>query len=569
MGCLEGLIMIRILLVDDDDIILNFVERALAGFEQPVSVRSAETLLEAKKALEEEMFDCALIDYRLPDGEGTSLVKCLTEREPVSIPTILMTAQGSEQIAVKSLEEGATGYLPKKDLTPEVLFFAIQNAIRIHQTRRALSERTRQLIQSNQNLEHANVALERLTRLDPLTEVLNRRGFQDILTRECRYTQREGQYFIVLLVDLDDFKRVNDLVGHEAGDLVLKEVARRLSEKLRATDYVARVGGDEFMILLPKTRPAEGVDVAQKIRRTIAEPIPYRTGDLFVTASIGLAMVKQSIQSIDELLAKTHLSLVKSKGLGKDRISFDPDETEERTPEEDSIIRSVNALCEGHGLSVVQESISEIDSLRVVGYEISTRSQIAGMELPDDFFQLAAEVNALSVVDRICFEKCVEVTKELDAGLQCHINLHPSTLLSAPIPELLKSLPRERPRGSYCIQLSEKRFVGNALDLIKAIREVRSEGVLVAIDDVGFGHTFLESLILLQPDCIRIDRHCVLGVGRNKLKRRVMEQMLKIVGTFRCDVIVKGVDSKEDLAVLRELGVRFGQGTLLREGLLH
>ncbi len=556
---------IRILLIDDDEIMLEVVEHAMARFEHPVSIRSAQTLKAGREILQNETFDCALIDYRLPDGEGFSLIRELTQREPQSIPTILMTAQGSEQLAVRSLREGATDYIPKGDLTPELIFLSVKNAIQIDRTKKALAERTDQLIDANQKLQKANIDLEHLTRLDPLTEVLNRRGFQEVLTRECRYTQREGQFFIVLLIDLDNFKKVNDAIGHEAGDIVLKETARRLREKLRATDYIARIGGDEFMILLPKTRPSEGVDVAQKIRRTISDPIRYRTETITVTASIGLAMVKQSIQSIDELLAKTHLSLVKSKSLGKDRVAFDTEEDERVWQSEDSVADSVNALCNGEGLSVVQEPIFRIDSLQIIGYEFVTRSQIAGFELPEEFFSLAAEINALSVVDRLCFLKCVLATNAFDSALQSHINLFPSTLLSGPVLELLNGVAADRPKRNYCIELSEKRFVGNVLDIVKVVREIRDEGVLVAVDDVGFGHTFLESLILLQPDCIRIHRNCTSGIARNKVKRRALEQILKIVRTFSCDLIVKGVDSEEDLEVLKRLDVQFGQGKLLQE----
>ena len=420
------------------------------------------------------------------------------------------------------------------------------------------------LIVANGQLKEENEILDKLARLDPLTEILNRRGFQEVLSRESQYAQRERHSFIVLLIDLDNFKKVNDDLGYDAGDCILKEVTKRLRAKIRSTDYVARIGGDEFMILLPNTWKTEGLEVSQKIRLAIADPILWRTGVISVTASIGLAVVKDPIHSINELLAKTHVALVVSKESGKNQVTFGTNEEERRWQRKQSFAKGLDLLRQGEELRVDWQPIFSLETAQVVAYEFFSRSPVSGFEMPDDFFHLAAEANMLPFLDRLCFEKCIEATLSFDPLLQSHINLFPATLLALPVEEFIKDFPSDRPKKNYCIELSEKWFVVNTVELVRSIQRIRDEGVLVLIDDVGFGHTFLESLIQLNPDRIKLDRGCTSGVSTDDAKCRSLERLLKLVRTLGCEVMAKGIESVEDIPRLKSLGIQYGQGHCLK-----
>jgi len=319
---------IKILLVEDDDISRELVCYSLKRVEGAVVIHEARTVQEALALLEKDAFDCVLIDYHLPDGNGVAVIEEIKLRKQGKMPTILMTAQGSEQLVVEAMKKGAFDYIPKADLSPDVLWRVVLSAIALCKSENLLAEQTKKIFETNEELKSANLKLENLARTDPLTEVLNRRGFQEALTRECQNTSRDGQRFIVLLVDIDSFKKINDTIGHTAGDMVLETVARRLREKLRATDYVARIGGDEFMLLLRKTLPADGVEVAHKMRLAIAEPILWKNGTIEVTVSIGIAVVNHEARSIDELLEMTQGALARSKESGKNRVVFDNEEAE-------------------------------------------------------------------------------------------------------------------------------------------------------------------------------------------------------------------------------------------------
>lgn len=170
------------------------------------------------------------------------------------------------------------------------------------------------------DLEFANHKLERLAELDPLTEVFNRRGFERVLRRESARARREGHSLVAAMIDLDDFKSVNEKKGHAVGDLVLKQVAERVKSSMRATDYLARIGGDEFMVLMPAASLTDGAQIVERIRRTVGmEPI---VGDLSITVSCGVVSFCSTNARLEDLLILARPALKYSKQSGKNKVSI-------------------------------------------------------------------------------------------------------------------------------------------------------------------------------------------------------------------------------------------------------
>lgn len=222
-----------------------------------------------------------------------------------------------------------------------------------------LAHSNQQLDLVGHELRNVNAQLEKLALLDPLTELLNRRGLQKALTGEIQRLNRDHSSLHAILVDLDDFKQINDTLGYPVGDIVLKEIAARLKDGLRSTDYVARIGGDEFMVLLPEGRRAEGLRVAEKIRFAIAEnPILLSSGKAVkVTACLGFIEVPEDASSIDVLLNKIHPLLYRSKRTGKNRVSNTENGGEDEDAGEAAFLERFNALIQDHSLHAVRQPI--------------------------------------------------------------------------------------------------------------------------------------------------------------------------------------------------------------------
>ncbi len=435
-----------------------------------------------------------------------------------------------------------------------------------------VQERTADLMSANERLKSVtralrdtSVRLKTMALLDPLTELLNRRGLEEILVREAARARREGTPMLAILVDLDDFKKINDTLGHAVGDLVLKETARCLKTSLRGTDQAGRIGGDEFMVLLPQTRAAEGVQVAEKLRLAIAQTaiVLSEKETVRVTGSLGLINVGTQMASIDKLLADAHRALYQSKFSGKNQVTFDEDPGSPERPRPDRLDETLRELCRDDRYVALAQPILRLSDRREIGVEMLCRSTVASFEMPDDFFRLCMEAKALTLVDHICLKKCLEAAHQLRPELWCHINLFPSTIANTPLTQLLDLFHQIRPDNRFCVEISEQQIIGDPSYLKKPVEALRRAGIRVAMDDVGFGRSCLESLILLEPDIIKIDKRCVQGIDKDGWMERSIKRMGSIAQSLGTEVIAEGIESSEELACIKAAGLHYGQGFLL------
>jgi EAL domain-containing protein (putative c-di-GMP-specific phosphodiesterase class I) len=182
--------------------------------------------------------------------------------------------------------------------------------------------------------------------------------------------------------------------------------------------------------------------------------------------------------------------------------------------------------------------------------------------MPEDFFRLCMEENILTLVDHRCFKNCVAASLSLPKGIRRHLNLFPSTILDIPPQHLIGSLPDDDTRKDYCIEISEKQIIGDPSYLKETVEVFRNAGLLVAIDDVGYGRSCLESAVLLEPDVIKIDKTFVTGVSKDQSRLRSLKRLLNVAASLGAEVVAEGIEYREDLEALKDLGVKSGQGYL-------
>lgn len=543
---------IRVLIIDDEPEQLATLASALANVEDVPFVVEFESSLDAGfLKLSGGGIDAVLLDLYLPDSKGLSTYTRYAAQFP-EIPVITISDFYEELLAFESVKQGAQDYLLKQDIQPDHLVRAVRFAI----------ERQR----IKQELDQAKSRLEKIAFIDPVTELFNRRGIQEILSHEIQRAKRKESSLLVLLVGLDDFKRINNALGTSVGNVVLKEVAAKLQSALRATDYLARVGSDEFLVLLPDTRLAEGVSVAEKVRLAISTTtlLMSQRESVKITASLGLVNAGElspSSPSIDELLAKTHVILGKARMTGNNRVSYELTEDELRGLEDHSFSEVLRKLHAGASFYAVMQPIVRLQDKVEIAYEILVRSTVKGFECPDDFFRASLEANILTAVDQHCFRTCAGSASMLPAHIRRHVNLFPSTLIGVPVGRLLESLPSNS--SSYCVEISEQQIIGDPSYLVEPVRALRQSGIKIALDDLGFGRSCLESLILLEPDIVKIDKKCVTGITEEHANMRSLKRLLRMATSLGAEVVAEGVESKTDLSVLTDLGVSCAQGYFL------
>lgn len=521
------------------------------------SWEQAESLALALRRLDHRDIDLVLLDLDLPDCCGLETFQNLRKYHP-SLAVVLLNSSEDEIVSGILRRGEAQDYFLKSEAAVEPVFRMIRSVVECDRLRKKLAE--------------TNQRLEKLALMDCATEVLNRRGLQEILAHEIPRASRKQSNLLVLSIDLDDFQRINDSLGAKVGDVVLCEVAKKLRATLRATDYVARIGGDEFMVLLPDTRFAEGLRVAEKVRLAISSTVIElsQSGPSKITASLGLANVNlfeaDGISpSIDDLILRTRRELFKSKEGGKNRVScsqppeiFVPESGIEEIPSVQQLLRS------GKTFHALMQPIFRLSDMNEWGFEFLSRSSVKGYEMPVDFLRASLETNILTLVDQHCLKACVSASASLPGWVRCHVNLFPSTMIGVPVEQLLEVFPPGKP-GIYCVEISEQQIIGDPSYLVGVVMALKRAGILIAIDDLGFGRSCLESLILLEPDIIKIDKRCVTGIAGNPAHERSLERLLKMAASLGAEVVAEGIETRSDFDLLRSMGVAYGQGYFLGE----
>ena len=476
---------LRLLIVEDDLRSATSLRELLEESRKPrFEVQHVTSAAAAVETLRTAPIDIVILDLGLPDARDLEALVRL-EATVHEIPVIVLTGRSDDSLAIDALHFGAEDFLQKGSFNFPSLIRSIRYAVERHRG-------IRDLARMKTELESVNRDLERLTLIDPLTELLNRRGLQQALTREIQHLGRGHSTSAALIVDLDDFKQINDRLGHAAGDVVLKEVGRRLRASLRAVDYVGRIGGDEFMLLLPETDPPEVTRVAERIRLAIATAIvQHSTGTVTLTASIATLLLTEELPAVDELLSRAQMLLTRAKREGKNRVVFQASEFDDT----DRRLRAQSDMCtqlaRGHHIATLKQPIFDLRTESPVGYEFLSRYSNGAEELPDNFFRVCSERNILTLVDHACLRNAVNAAMELPPYVRFHLNIFPTTLLAIPVEHLLSLFPDPIPADTFCLELSEQQIIGDPSYLLPAVQALRKAGILIAIDDVGFGSSCL------------------------------------------------------------------------------
>jgi two-component system cell cycle response regulator len=292
----------EVVVVEDDLSVVRLIRYALAR--EGAHVRHAASIAEARRELEGR-WDVVLLDRRLPDGDGIELCREVRPRNPHGY-IVILTGDSTSEAKLAGFGCGADDYVTKPFLVDE-LVARVRAGLRIVALQKALLA--------------SNARLEELSRTDPLTEIANRRAFEEELHARFEHACRYNRPLSLAMIDVDHFKDINDTYGHQAGDMVLRRLAGVLRRCSRQSDVVARYGGEEFAVILPETQLFDALQFAEKIRAAVAaedmgEGMPPR-----VTVSIGVAAMGHSIfRTAAELVAAADAALYRAKAKGRNRV---------------------------------------------------------------------------------------------------------------------------------------------------------------------------------------------------------------------------------------------------------
>jgi diguanylate cyclase (GGDEF)-like protein len=424
-------------------------------------------------------------------------------------------------------------------------------------------------------LENARLyeELRRQALHDPLTGLANRTLFRDRVEHALERSERDGSQIAVLFLDLDDFKTVNDGLGHLAGDRLLTDVAGRLGRCLRPGDTVARLGGDEFGVLLERTPgQKEALGIADRLLESLEAPVELEGRPVVARGSVGVALGSSSTHGVDELLANADFAMYQAKSLGKGRVQlFEPEMRNVAVRRAEFLTQLRGALERGE-FSVAYQPIVELSTGRVEGLEALVRWQHPerGVVMPGEFIGLAEETGLIVPMGRVVLmQACRDVAGwQASLGrpdLRLHVNVSPRQVQDDRLPGDVSAALRASglPATSLTLEITENLLLGDVDEARRRLEHLKALGVRLAVDDFGTGYSSLSYLQRFPIDVLKIDRSFVERLGREDDAEALVRSILDIARTLHLATVAEGVERADQSEVLAALRCDFGQGYLL------
>ncbi len=405
---------------------------------------------------------------------------------------------------------------------------------------------------------------------DSLTELPNRTLLGDRLTQAINLAKRSKNHVAVLFIDLDGFKKINDGLGHSAGDLLLKQIAMRLISSVRKIDTAARWGGDEFVIVLENLEHAEYViEIAEKLLHLISQPINVFGQDLFVTASIGISLFPKDGQTTDDLLAHADAVMYSVKDSGRNAFRFYSNEFNKCAGERLKMEKELHQALLNDEFELYYQPQINLNTQQIMGAEALLRWKHPqrGIISPAEFISLAEDIGLIIPIGEWVLKSvCQQIKAWRDIGLpsiRIAVNLSPRQFMQPKLLNTIKKLifdyqiiPNELE-----LEVTESLMMKDLDQVIYILQELKDSGVSIAIDDFGTGFSSLNYLNSLPIDVLKIDKSFISKLfNRDANDACIIEAIIVLGHKMNMQVIAEGIETLEQLQFLKDGLCDIGQG---------
>lgn len=408
-----------------------------------------------------------------------------------------------------------------------------------------------------------------LAHYDQLTEVPNRLLFGDRLAQACRDADREGALVGLLFVDVDRFKQINDSFGHRFGDEVLRSLVGRLKQAARRSDTVARIGGDEFVILMEHlTTPEDANKVAERLVDSMRSPIEVLGHSLLVTVSIGIATYPNDDRDISRLLAKADAAMYEAKAKGRNGFCLYHPDSAIYNPKQLSLEQELRRAIDKSELSLVFQPQVDLVTQTIKGVEALVRwhHPTRGMVSPVEFIP-AAEASGLIVPmgNWVLREACRQLQSWIDVGvgpLRMSVNISAVQFRQQDFVDVLAAALAETGTDPAWLELelTESVLMQNVEEVIVTLNRVKAMGVSLAIDDFGTGFSSLNYLRRFPIDRLKIDQSFIRDIEETPANASITKAIIALAESLDLGVVAEGIEKTAEKAILENLGCLEGQG---------
>ncbi len=546
----------KILVADDSKTTLALITESLKTMGHAViSVSDGFSAIEAYKTKNPDLI---ILDVIMEGMDGFECAKRIRSIDVDKwIPIIFLSGAVDDENIAKGIDAGGDDYLTKP-------FSEITLASKIKAMQRIADMRKTLCITTSK--------LKLLSSTDPLTGLNNRLQFESTIKEKTAEVRESEKTIALLFLDLDNFKTINDTLGHHMGDFLLKEVASRLKSCLRSKDFIARLGGDEFAIILEDIENQKIVkELAQKLICIIDQPYKLGNDQVKVGASIGIAYFPSKDTSIETLVINADIAMYHAKEVGRNNYQFFTEELSTKYNEQVDLKNSLSHALENNEFYLKYQPIYDLVTHKIQRIEalIHWKHAKLGIIPAAVFIPMAEESGLIGaiemwVIQNVCKQGVNLLSQHLD-HIKLSINISPKDLLTKDFPEIIKKILNETkmPASHIELELTETSvltYSDLSEDIINQIHEI---GVGIVLDDFGTGYSSLSHLKDLPIDGVKIDKIFVNDSLLDSQSKMIVKSIIDFCKNLQIDAIAEGIENQDQLDLLIQLGCKQGQGYFL------
>jgi len=534
-----------VVLADDDPSIRLMVRHVLES--EDFDIIEASDGLEAIKAVEKHHPALILLDAVMPGIDGFTTCQQIKEKGHTDIPVMMITGLDDDASVERAYEVGAIDFITKP-IKWAVLKHRVKSVVA-----KVIAERKVQL----------------LAYRDTLTGLPNRLLFADRLEQAVVRSERSRTSMALMLVDIDDFKLVNDSFGHDAGDKLIKAVGDLISKSLRRADTIARLGGDEFAVIIEGIDgPEDAISIADNLTTILEHNVRLDDQETYTSASIGIAVYPGDGKDARTLLKNADTAMFRAKENGRHCFQFYKPEMSVSAMERLDLENSLKAAFENDEFQIHYQPIIDIHKNEVIGVEALLRWQHPekGMIQPSDFVKVVEDCGLIVALGEwMVFSVCKQIKLWHDAGLakqNVSINLSPRQFKEQDLVTLFIQAMAENDidGSSLSIEVTERTLIDNVGEVEATLKKLREKGMRILLDDFGTGYASLAYLKDFPVDVVKIDRAFIAGIPDNQEDSTIVDAIAGLTRGLKLALHAEGVENERQLNVLKGLGCQYGQG---------
>ncbi|MFV1985329.1 MAG: EAL domain-containing protein [Thiohalomonadales bacterium] len=551
---------IDVILVDANPGDVKLIDDYLSkSVNEQFSLTSFARINDAIEELNKKSYAIMLLDLNLPDGSGIRILNKAHQVVP-DMPIIIITNEEDDELAIKVVKSGAQDFIVKNTFDASLLFRSIRHAI----------ERKRLWVKLAQTEKREHFLATR----DILTGLPNRYTYNERLKRGLSYCNRYGGKLAVMFLDLDRFKFVNDTLGHKVGDILLIDVAKRIQTCLRETDIVARIGGDEFIFLLPKIdQSLNAAKVAKHILKVLNAPFSIEEQEIYISASIGIALYPSDGKSATRLIKNADLAMYSAKESGRNKYDFFTKKMNKIVTERLLLENDIRVALKNKEFYLEYQPVINTKTKKMVATEalIRWKHPTKGRMYPDSFISIAEETRQIIQIGNwVLEEACIQNKKWQNNGLSSlRIAINVSAIQFTQLNFVNKVqdiLKRTGMDGKFLeLELTEGILMQDVELTINVLSELRSIGIRISIDDFGTGYSSMSYLKKFPLDILKIDRSFIKDLPHDQKDSAIVIAIAAMAKGLSLEIIAEGIETAEQNAFIKKVGCQCMQGFYLQK----